>query len=234
MVSRDTTQRKIDSLPQALPLLRTVNFTASDSVQIGFEVAGNFFGDSASAGPAQVDCHVELIDSASGDVVAVLDSFTVSNASAPYYLWHEPVVDLLSGTYYVRLRLTPTSLPVPELTAWSSRYPIDETSGWVENPPLGKLRRVGATAGSLARVTAYPNPSTGTMEIRFSMPDRDYVSVTIYDANGRDVALPLDRTIMDGGRYAIDFDGSALVSGTYLVEVRTSRERVVEKLVIVR
>jgi hypothetical protein len=38
---------------------------------------------------------------------------------------------------------------------------------------------------------------------------------------------PLERT-------GLEFDGAQLPSGTYLVELRTSRERRAEKLVIVR
>jgi hypothetical protein len=234
MIARDTTQRKTDSLVQVVPLLRTENFTASDSVQIGFEVAGEFFGDSAIAGSASVGCYVELIDSTSGSVVAILDSFVVSNAQSLYHFWREPVVDLLTGTYYVRLRVEPYSMPETGITAWSSRYPVDELSGWVKNPPLGKLRRVGVTTGSQARLTAQPNPSTGATQLRFSIPKRDFISVTVYDGMGREVAHPLVRGIMDAGRFAIDFDATTLQSGTYVIELRTSDERIVEKFVVVR
>ena len=93
---------------------------------------------------------------------------------------------------------------------------------------------IGATTGAQARLTAYPNPSTGATELRFSVPHGDYVSVAVYDAMGREVARPVEHALMDAGRFAIDFDGTQLQAGSYLVELRTSGERVVEKLVVVR
>jgi hypothetical protein len=196
-------------------------------------VGGYFIGDSIAAGAATVICYVELVDSSSSDVVAVLDSFAISSTSQKYHDIRKPVVDLLSGNYYVRLRVIPDSMPTVG-TAGYSKYPVNEIASWVDNPPMGKLRRIGVTTGSLARLTAQPNPSTGATELRFSVPKRDYVTVTVYDGMGREVARPVARGIMDAGRFAIDFDGTRLQPGSYLVELRTSDERVVEKLVVVR
>jgi hypothetical protein len=39
---------------------------------------------------------------------------------------------------------------------------------------------------------------------------------------------------MDAGRYAVELNGSTLQPGSYIVELKTSDERVVEKLVLVR
>jgi hypothetical protein len=39
---------------------------------------------------------------------------------------------------------------------------------------------------------------------------------------------------MDAGRFSLDFNGSHLPAGSYLIEMRTTRERVVEKFVVVQ
>ena len=39
---------------------------------------------------------------------------------------------------------------------------------------------------------------------------------------------------MEVGRYAVEFDGSQLQPGTYLVELMLGQQRVVEKMVVVR
>jgi hypothetical protein len=44
----------------------------------------------------------------------------------------------------------------------------------------------------------------------------------------------LKRTGLEAGSYALEFDGAQLPAGTYMVELRTSRERRVEKMVLVR
>ena len=39
---------------------------------------------------------------------------------------------------------------------------------------------------------------------------------------------------MEVGRYAVEFDGSQLQPGTYMVELMIGQQRVVQKLVVVR
>jgi hypothetical protein len=233
MIRRDSALGRTNSLWQVERLLRTSSFQCSDSTQIGFELFGIFYGDSLAAGNAQVTAIVELVDSSSGSVIARLDSFTISSAARQYQAELAPIVDLLSGVYYVRLRVVPSSMPAVGTLPYSN-YPVTEVFSDVDAEHLSKLTRHTDAGTAKTRITAQPNPFGTTTGIRFSIPRRDYASVTVYDKLGHEVAQPLARTDMEAGRYALDFDGSALPPGTYLVELRTSRERRVEKMALVR
>ena len=66
----------------------------------------------------------------------------------------------------------------------------------------------------------YPNPFTeaagnpGTT-ITFSVPEREYVRLSVYDITGRKVALLMDGEA-DQGRYSVPFDAKGLASGVYI------------------
>ncbi len=61
----------------------------------------------------------------------------------------------------------------------------------------------------------YPNPFNPTTTFAFALPRRVGVRLTIFDLNGRQVALLLNEEL-PAGRYEIPFDASHLASGVYL------------------
>lgn len=233
MADRDTALSDVEELDDVATLFRTKAFAASDSVTVGCMLYGRFFGDAEEAGTNSVDVIVELIDSASGDAVAVIDSIRLSAAEDSIALHPEGTFDLLSGTYYVAVRFGTASLAT-ESVAYDCRYPVTEVAGWVENGPSAKgVRRLTGEAGAGgARMTAQPNPFTGETEVRFSIPMRDHVTVTVYDVSGRRIERLIDGELFEQGRYAVAFSGDGLPPGPYVIELRTSRERVVEKVMM--
>ena len=164
------------------------------------------------------------------------DNMTVAYPTTPAQHFHLLRAQALAEVHRPLVVVTPKSLlrlkAAVSAPAELHRRPL--AAGARRRPGLGKLRREGATTGARARLMAQPNPSTGATELRFSVPVNDYASVTVYDRLGREVARPVERQWMDAGRFAVELDASRLEPGTYLVELRTTSERVVEKLVVVR
>jgi hypothetical protein len=231
---RQTTAEAIDSIEQVHELLRSGYFQAGDSTTIGCQVYGWLYGDSATAAGSWVALVPELVDSSTGTVVQQLDSVVLSATLDSQSVALEPTLDLLSGTYYVRMRIVSANLPSDTLS-YDSRYPIIEWSEWVDhNEGFGKLRKEATTGGATARVNAQPNPFTGITEIRFSIPEGDRVSLTVYTQTGQEVMRPVDRQWMEPGRYAVQVDATGLPAGTYVVVLKTTEEHVVEKLVLQR
>ncbi len=200
------------------------------------ELMGRYVGDTAAGSGMQVDYIAELVHTTRGEVYR-LDSFTVAPGVEPYRNVLVGALDLLSGTYVVRLRMEPHRLQVAE-SLHGSRYPVSELTSYVEQEDgLAKVRRIDRT-GSAGRVSAWPNPATAATEIRFSVPVSGMASVLLYDATGREMLRIVDRTMMEQGRYSLMVDLSGLPSGTYLLELRydtrTGGRRAVEKVVIYR
>ena len=75
----------------------------------------------------------------------------------------------------------------------------------------------GPTAGALG-LAAFPNPFAGSAEVRFTLGAAADVTLTVYDALGREVA-----TLADGprtaGAHGATFEAAGLPSGLYLVRL---------------
>jgi tetratricopeptide (TPR) repeat protein len=72
----------------------------------------------------------------------------------------------------------------------------------------------------------YPNPFNPTTNIKFDLPEKAHVTVSIYDLKGREVAQLVNQE-MNAGVYNIIWDGkdkfgSNLASGFYIYQMRTS------------
>lgn len=65
----------------------------------------------------------------------------------------------------------------------------------------------------------YPNPFNPATVIRFDVPERSHVRLTVYDLLGREVATLVDE-VKSGGSYAIPFNGLGLASGIYLYRMQ--------------
>ena len=234
MVKRGSELQVVDSVEQLQQLFRTVPFHTSDSVTLGCYLYAKFYGDSSVAIGDRVDAIVEVVDSASGDVVAELDSISVSGEGGDYSLQVEKTVDLLSGTYYLRLRFGSDDFPSDQ-TAYDYRYPVAEVAGWIPNPVVAKgVRRIDGEVGNGLRISAQPNPFTGETEFRFSISRGEHVTLSVFDALGREVSRLVESEFYERGRYAVDFDGSQLRPGTYIVELKTLNGRVVAKIIVQR
>jgi len=65
----------------------------------------------------------------------------------------------------------------------------------------------------------YPNPFNSVTIITFSIPKASQVKTEVYDLTGRRVAVLCDRHY-PAGTYSVQFDGSALASGIYILRSR--------------
>ncbi len=234
MIQRSPTQQTTNTIGDVQALLRSENFTAHDSVVVGCDVSGLFQGDSLFSHGYELWFVTELRDASNNQVVAQLDSFAISAIDKAYARVVVDTLDLVSGSYYVQMRVAGDSLPMVA-EAGHSVYPVIELFGMVEGGGgLAKLRREGTTTTAQARIDAQPNPFTGTTELRFSIPTPGYATVRVFDPVGRMIAEVLPQQWMEVGRYAVEFDASQLQPGTYLVELMLGQQRVVEKMVVVR
>lgn len=65
----------------------------------------------------------------------------------------------------------------------------------------------------------YPNPFNPTTTITFCLPEASQVKTEVYDLTGRCVAVLCDRHY-PVGTYSLQFDGTALASGIYILRSR--------------
>ncbi len=79
----------------------------------------------------------------------------------------------------------------------------------------------------------YPNPFNPTTRIDYSIPEKNHVSLKVYNLIGQEVATLVDG-IQQAGKYAATFDGKNLASGVYFYRLQTGEYSVTKKLVLLK
>ena len=79
----------------------------------------------------------------------------------------------------------------------------------------------------------YPNPFNPVTKIQFEIPESGFVSLTVYDMLGREVAV-LVNDYETAGTYVVDFDGSNFSSGLYYYRIETGGYAEVRKMILLK
>lgn len=79
----------------------------------------------------------------------------------------------------------------------------------------------------------YPNPFNPLTIISFSIPQRETVTLEVFDSNGRNVETLVSEE-KSAGNYSIPFDASHLSSGIYLYKLQCAQKKIVKKMTILR
>ncbi len=79
----------------------------------------------------------------------------------------------------------------------------------------------------------YPNPFNPTTEIVYSIPQKGYVSLKVYNLLGNEVA-DLVNGEMGAGTYQTNFDASSLPSGVYFYKLQTGKFVETKKMLLIK
>jgi photosystem II stability/assembly factor-like uncharacterized protein len=79
----------------------------------------------------------------------------------------------------------------------------------------------------------YPNPFNPTTNIRYAVPDRNHVSLVVYDALGREVSRLVDES-QAPGTYTATWDARNMASGVYYYRLTAGGFAETKKLLLVR
>lgn len=79
----------------------------------------------------------------------------------------------------------------------------------------------------------YPNPFNPFTKISYTIPQRTYVRLRVYDMLAKEVA-ELVNTIQESGSYEATFDGSNLPSGAYFYKLEAGNYIEVKKILLIK
>ena len=79
----------------------------------------------------------------------------------------------------------------------------------------------------------YPNPFNPTTNIEFGITESGFVSLQVFDASGKEVAM-LVNEIKPAGYYEITFNAIGLSSGIYFYTLRTGNFTSTKRMVLLR
>jgi glucuronoarabinoxylan endo-1,4-beta-xylanase len=79
----------------------------------------------------------------------------------------------------------------------------------------------------------YPNPFNPVTKIKYSIPQKSYISLKVYNLLGEEVA-DLAEGIQQPGNHTVTFDGSNLSSGIYLYQLKADNYSETKKLILLK
>jgi hypothetical protein len=134
-------------------------------------------------------------------------------------------------------------------------YAVADSFYWVSIPPTAEVkiyhfREYGARVDSFHHLLRYsgvtsratpqdfavqvfPNPFNITTQIEFTLPTTQRVSLRLYDALGREVAVLMNE-IQTAGKHGMMFDASGLTSGVYLCRLEAGTMMQTRKMVLIK
>lgn len=115
-------------------------------------------------------------------------------------------------------------------------YAIDYSNKWYR--PLSEVltmvtQTTEAAPSSFALSQNYPNPFNPTTKIRYSVPLRGFVRLTVYNTLGQLVRV-VDSGTKEPGEYEVSFDGSNLSSGIYFYRLESNSFISTKKFVLLK
>ncbi len=124
--------------------------------------------------------------------------------------------------------------------AFDPALPMSEqwTAGWTNFDPQNTsyivgVEDLGGVPAPVASIASYPNPFNPSTTISFNVPKSGHVSVKVFDVRGRMVANLHDAD-MQAGRFAVQFAGNDLASGTYFARLDGNGFSAVQKMQLVK
>ena len=89
------------------------------------------------------------------------------------------------------------------------------------------------TASVFSLKQNYPNPFNPTTTIRYSIPETQLVTLTVYNSLGEAI-IELVNKVMEAGNYVIDFDARELPSGIYFYGLMSGNYIETRKMILIK
>ena len=142
----------------------------------------------------------------------------------------------------------------PEVTAFVEKFLLGNTtvntgiststyntdlSPWVtwKTPELAEtptsIDNFGKVIDQFELMQNYPNPFNPTTQINYSIPQRAYVSLKVYDLLGKEVTT-LFEGVQSTGNHVASFDGAELAGGFYIYQLKAKNFMEAKRLILLK
>jgi hypothetical protein len=81
--------------------------------------------------------------------------------------------------------------------------------------------------------SCYPNPFNPNTTIKYAIPYDEFVTITIYDLSGKEIAKLINEK-QRAGSYSVKFDGKNLASGTYFYKIQAGIYLETKKIILLK
>jgi hypothetical protein len=103
----------------------------------------------------------------------------------------------------------------------------------IETVVLNSESSVSGLVSQFELKAAYPNPFNPNTTISYALPQESYVNISIYDLQGY-LVIELVNDMESEGYHTINWDGSELSSGVYLINMQSGGFNTTQKVVLMK
>jgi hypothetical protein len=129
-----------------------------------------------------------------------------------------------TSTYYFAIGYSKTeSEIISTLTEAETKY----------NSVFTSVEQIDQIPSGFSLSQNYPNPFNPATKINFSITQRDYVSLKVYNVLGQQVAELINKN-METGSYSVDFNAGNLPSGVYIYTLSSGSSKISNKMMLLK
>jgi photosystem II stability/assembly factor-like uncharacterized protein len=132
----------------------------------------------------------------------------------------------------IDLRPMGTAAFVSSRVGWSSG-PNDSLYRWDNTLLVTGVKGAKTIAGGFQLEQNYPNPFNPSTTIRYALPAKSHVTLTVFNSLGQQVAV-LQNGEQEAGSHEVKFDASRLASGVYFYRIQAGESVQTKKLLFVK
>jgi endonuclease/exonuclease/phosphatase family metal-dependent hydrolase len=138
----------------------------------------------------------------------------------------------LSDEYFVGTeRVENTSYVGSYLSTTSDHFPVWVRFMWGSD--VSNEEEITESPVEFGLDQNYPNPFNPSTQISYQLAQSGLVTLTVYDALGREVAVLVDG-VKSAGNHQVTFDAASLSSGIYIYQLRSQAGSITKKMLLVK
>jgi ligand-binding sensor domain-containing protein len=99
------------------------------------------------------------------------------------------------------------------------------------NPTSGVIENISGNSSGVTLSQNAPNPFNQSTTISFTLPEPSYITLTLYDATGRQVAA-IANGFMDVGEHDVQFQRGSIPSGVYFYRLESGGQSATRAMVV--
>ena len=129
-----------------------------------------------------------------------------------------------------RITFSTTDMQVHISGSSIQSYGMDSIFYYNYQPTTTGLKIVNAA--STKQLKLYPNPTSGKVALDFSLEEAGEVEILLYSLSGQQLLQQNESASAGVKQLSLDLKAAGIQSGVYFLELRSNRERYINKLII--